>query len=407
LRFAKDFSAAGKAASPYPARSDRFIRVRIGIYVDVAKDPEPRGVGFHVLHLLRALSELDSTNEYLLYYQRTLKGGSEFPHRPNAPNFRNRALLCPQGWDGMYPRIWWKHYLPWIAARDRVDVFHGPSHFVPISDHIKTVVTIHDLAFFRMQLYTEELTRAMRVWTQLALDHATRVIALSRNTQKDIENLGVAESRIRLIYGSGNVIPDDRIRYDRLSDVRSRFGLPERYILFVGTIHPRKNVPFLLRSFAQLRQPAGIPHKLVLAGRLDSAATEVRSLITELGLEDDVIITGYVDEWEIPLLYKMADVFVLPTLYEGFTLVTLEAMSYGVPVISTDTSSIREGVGDAAVLVPVNDVDALTKALRSVLTDPALAERLVREGTTQAARFSWSRCARETLQLYHEVHQTA
>jgi glycosyltransferase involved in cell wall biosynthesis len=175
----------------------------------------------------------------------------------------------------------------------------------------------------------------------------------------------------------------------------------------VGTIHPRKNVPFLLRSFAKLKRECHVPHKLVLAGRLDSAAGEVRELIAELGIDGDVIITGYVEDWQIPLLYKNADVFVLPTLYEGFTLVTLEAMAYGTPVISTDTSSIREGVGDAGLLVPVNDVEALTTALARVLTDPHLAKEMVAKGYEQARRFTWQQCARETLDTYEELCRTS
>jgi glycosyltransferase involved in cell wall biosynthesis len=378
--------------------------VKIGIYVDVAKDKEPRGVGFHVLHLVRALSKVDSSNEYLLYYRRDMWDRTDqFPHCPQAANFSNRPVSFPKNWEGNHPRLWWNHYLPWAIVRDRLDVFHGPNHFLPNVTRAKTIVTIHDLAFFKMELYRDGITAAMRHWTRSALDHADRVIAISQNTRRDIEELGVNPERIRLIYGGGNIQAEGDIQYDRSDELRRLFNLPEKYILFVGTIHPRKNVPFLLRSFAKLRAQ-GLAHKLVLAGRPDAAAGEVTALIDELGIAAEVIITGYVEEWQIPLLYKMSDVFVLPTLYEGFTLVTLEAMAYGVPVISTDTSSIREGVGDAGLLVPVNDVDALTTALRRVLTEPGLAERMIADGKMQAEKFSWERCARETLTLYQELN---
>src|SRR5207247_471161 len=133
----------------------------------------------------------------------------------------------------------------------------------------------------------------------------------------------------------------------------------DRYILFVGALQPRKNVPFLVRAFAELRRMREIPHKLVLAGPFDVATEEIRGLVREMHLEADVLLTGYLEDWQIPLLYKLADLFVLPTRYEGFTLVTLEAMAYGTPVIATDTSSIREGVGDAALLVAEDDVGGL------------------------------------------------
>src|SRR5438270_9648939 len=116
---------------------------------------------------------------------------------------------------------------------------------------------------------------------------------------------------------------------------------------------------------------------------------EMDQLIRELGIGEDVIIPGWVEAWQVPLFYKMADLFVLPTLYEGFTLVTLEAMAYGIPVIATDTSSIREGTGDAAVLVPVNDDEALARALHTVLTDDAVRQQLIARGREQAKKFTW------------------
>ncbi|HZU39223.1 MAG TPA: glycosyltransferase family 1 protein [Gemmataceae bacterium] len=376
--------------------------MRIGIYVDVAKEQSPRGVGFHVLNLLRALADLDRDNEYLLYYQcGLLESASVFQNRPQQPNFRLRPVRAPRSWPGERPRLWWQYRLPLAIRRDRLDVFHSPNHFLPELSTPPTVVTIHDVAYFSMDhLYSAGVTEGLRVWTQRALERASAVIALSENTRQDLERLGVAPERIRVIYGGGNIVPEGAIQYERRDELRQRLGLPEQYILFVGTLHPRKNVPFLLRSFARLKKEMGLPHKLVLAGQRHAAADEIERLIGELGLSQDVIITGYVQDWEMPLLYKMADLFVLPTLYEGFTLVTLEAMAYGCPVISTDTSSIREGVGDAGILVPVNDDEALADAMRSVLTDPALRARLVERGLTQASRFTWSRCAQDTLAVY-------
>jgi glycosyltransferase involved in cell wall biosynthesis len=244
----------------------------------------------------------------------------------------------------------------------------------------------------------------MREWTKRSVGWADAVIALSENTRRDVEALGVPAERIRVIYGGGRVVPEDQIRHDRADEMRQALGLPERYILFVGTLQPRKNVPFLVRSFARLKQETGLPHRLVLAGHRDTAGDEVEALAKSLGIASDVIITGYVESWHLPLLYKGADVFVLPTRYEGFTLVTLEAMTYGTPVIATDTSSIREGVGDAALLVPVDDDAALAAAMRSVLTDPQTRAGLVDRGRARAGLFTWENCARETLALYRDLH---
>jgi glycosyltransferase involved in cell wall biosynthesis len=186
--------------------------------------------------------------------------------------------------------------------------------------------------------------------------------------------------------------------------LKARFGLPDRYIVFVGTLGLRKNLQFLLRSYAALKVMAPeLPHKLVLVGKPFTGFDQLEALIDELGIRQDVIVTGYVDEWQVPLFYKLADLFVLPTLYEGFTLTTIEAMGYGTPVIATDTSSIREGVGDAGILVPVDDVPALAEHMRRVLSEPGLRDALIEAGRHQARKFTWERCARETLDVYEEA----
>jgi glycosyltransferase involved in cell wall biosynthesis len=382
--------------------------LRIGIYVDVAKDQRPTGIGLHVRNLVQALADLDEDNEYLLYYQRgLLERFDAYPHRPEKPNFRLRPIRFPKSWQVNHPSLWWKMYLPRILRRDGVDIFHGPNHFLPNFDRHKSIVTIHDLAYFHMSVHGPGLDDDLRTSTRHALDQAAAVIALSENTRQDLEALGVEPHRIRVIYGGGHVVPESQIQYSRSDGLRRDRKLPDHYILFVGTLQPRKNVPLLLRSFATLKKATNLPHALVLAGHRDSAASEIDALIQELGIAGDVIITGYVETWELPLLYKLADLFVLPTLYEGFTLVTLEAMAYGVPVIATDTSSIREGVGEAALLVPSNDVEAMSRAMNTALTDSDLRQRLIQRGKTQSQRFTWEQCAQDTCALYKEVHEGA
>jgi glycosyltransferase involved in cell wall biosynthesis len=378
--------------------------MRIGIYVEVARGDKPTGIGLHVRNLVNALAELDRDNEYLLYYVGGLWGREEsFGFAPLPANFRLRPVRFPRSWPTEHPSIWWKWYLPRVLRRDRIDVFHGPNHYLPRVDGCKTVVTIHDLAYFRMNLYTERANNALKQWTRNALDWAGAVIALSENTRRDVEDLQVPSERIRVIYGGGQIVPEDKIRYDRRDELKKTIKLPEKFILFVGTLLPRKNVPFLLRAYARLKQEKHLPHGLVLAGARSSASEEIDALIQELGIASDVIVTGYVDDWQMPLLYKMADLFVLPTLYEGFTLVTLEAMAYGTPVIATDTSSIREGVGDAAMLVEVNDVPGLATAMSTALTDGTLRRTLVERGRERARMFTWERCAQQTLELYREL----
>ena len=379
--------------------------MRIGIYVDVLKR-ELRGIGYHVYELIHNLSMIDKENEYFLYYQSGIfQKKNVLLYCPQALNFHLRPVIFPTAWVFNHPTVWWEYYLPLIIRMDGIDIFHSPNYFLPTIPREKNIVTIHDLAFFKMELYTKGVTESLRYWTEKALRSASRVIAISENTRKDIEALGIVEpERIRVIYGGGHVVPEEEIQYERMDEVCAAFQLPKQYILFIGVLHPRKNIPFLVRSYAKLKRDTALPHGLVLAGLKGPAAEEIEQLIQELGITSDVTITGYVEDWQLPLLYKHADLFVLPTLYEGFTLVTLEAMHYGVPVVATECSSIREGVGQAATLVPCDEVEAMTKAMHELLVDDLLRKERITLGKEQAAKFSWQKCASETLCLYNEMY---
>jgi len=379
--------------------------MKIGIYVDVARDEQLTGIGRHIVALIDALSSLDRENSYLLYYPvNPGKENREFGHCPTSSNFRPRPVLFPRNWVQDHPTLWWNYWLPWIIRRDRLDVFHGPNHFLPKKCRAKQIVTIHDLAYFKMDgLYAEATKKALCDWTLKALDRSDKVIALSKNTAQDVQDLGVDPGKIRLIYGGGHVVPDSAINFDRIGEMRTALKLPEKYILFVGTLLPRKNVPFLLRSYAKLKSSGQISHGLVLAGQRDASSGEIDALIHELGIAESVVITGFVEEWHLPLLYKQADLFILPSRYEGFTLVTIEAMAYGVPVVAARTSSVEEGTGDAAWLVELDDVDGLANAIFTLLTDETVRTRQIEAGKKRAELFSWKRCAQETLELYREV----
>lgn len=370
--------------------------LRIGIYVATACGEQLTGIGRHVVALVNALRQIDPTNEYFLYYPASDASLQiEASARVHA-----RPLWFPHNWHQEHPTLWWDWRLPWALRRDRIDVFHGPNHYLPKLATTPGIVTIHDLAYFKMPVHGEQRDAVLRKLTRKALDRASAVIALSENTRLDLLELGVPAAKIHVIYGGGNVTPDEHIQYHRRDEMWRRLNLPARYVLYVGAFQPRKNVPFLLRSFAAWKRQSGAPHKLVLAGPKWNAADEIETVIQEAGLSDDVVVTGFVADWELPLLYKGADLFVLPSRYEGFTLVTIEAMAYGVPVVSTDCSSIREGTGDAAILVPVDDVPALTAAIDRAVIDIALRTTMVRHGRERAEMFTWEQCARHTLALY-------
>jgi glycosyltransferase involved in cell wall biosynthesis len=296
--------------------------------------------------------------------------------------------------------------LPRMVPIDRVaggDVFHATNYASPRAVGARVIVTVHDLALVRFpELGTRPLQRMMRL-ARRSVAAAHRVIADSESTRRDlVELLGADSDKSRVIFpGCGaafNPLPAATAR----ACVEARFGFTTPYILHVGTLEPRKNIPALLRAFAQLCRTHPVPHLLVLAGQRGWGYEPIFESVRALDLGGRVQFTGGVRSDDLPALYGAADVFVYPSLYEGFGLPVAEAMACGTPVVASNASSLPEVAGDAAVLVDPHDETALADAVRRVLTDPALRETLRTRGLQQARRFTWERCARETLSVYED-----
>jgi len=286
-----------------------------------------------------------------------------------------------------------------------LDVFHGTNFRLPGLGRARGVVTIHDLAFLACpdsvpRAVAARLERSARSSTR----RAARVIADSEHTRRDvIERLGVPESRVTTIHlAAGDVFrpPTDAGADRRRLAQRYRLRFP--YVLYVGTTNPRKNLARLLAAFADARRRASLPHALVLVGDPGFAHASVLGEIERLGLADVVIQPGFTDDADMPAIYGAADLLAFPSLYEGFGLPVLEAMSVGCPVVTSNASSIPEVAGDAAALVDPTSIDAIGAAIEHVLTDAAVRADLVARGLRQAAKFSWTRAAAEHLRIYRE-----
>ena len=378
--------------------------MRIGIYADAALKAQPSGIGFHVRHLLNELPPLAPADQFYFYYPRGLFSDRNLQGAiPGAANVTARGVRCPSGWSDARPRIWWHHLLPAAVRRDRLDVFHGPNHFLPVESGPRQVLTVHDLAFLKMDLYPAAVTAMMKHWLFASLARADSVIAISDHTRTDLLECGVPAERIRVVHNGARILRDDEIAAHRAAELRAEYALPEHYILYMSTLAKRKNVPLLLEAFARLKRRTQLPHSLVLAGRPGTGSDDIKSAIDRLELGSQVILTGYLDDWKVPLLYKMAGLFVLPTLYEGFTIVTLEAMGYGVPVITTNSSSNAENVGDAGLLVEPGDIDGLAETMARVLEDDTLRRELIARGKRRAAQFTWTNTAQHTLRVYRDL----
>ncbi|MCX7839332.1 MAG: glycosyltransferase family 4 protein [Anaerolineae bacterium] len=303
-------------------------------------------------------------------------------------------------------RIWWEQFIqPIELQRARIDLLHALAFAGPLAISIPWIVTIYDLSFMRYPDSFNPLNRIYLTWAvRHAAHHADYLIAISESTKRDlVELVGARPERVRVIYcGKDDAFapPTDRAA---LEAWRAARGVPDKIILFVGTIEPRKNIVRLLRAFARAKRAAHLPHRLVLIGARGWKYAEVDRTLAQENLANDVLFVGYVPQDELPRWYQAADVFVYPSLYEGFGMPPLDAMASGTPVITSNAASLPEVVGDAALQVSPTDEDALADAIIRVLTDPALREQMIARGLAQAARFAWTRAAHETMALYRAV----
>lgn len=300
--------------------------------------------------------------------------------------------------------LWEQSTLPLVAAGRHIDVFHGPLNVMPLAMRAPSVVTVHDLAFLR---YPEQLPAARRAYmiaaTRLSVRAAGHVIAVSQRTAADLAQwLRIPDDRI-------TVIPEapspriERVSGAALDAFRVRSGIDRPYVLAVGTLEPRKNLPFFLRAFAAVADR--IPHQLVLVGPEGWMTDEFHHTLDALKLDDRVRLTGFVSDRELGGWYSGADLFVFPSRYEGFGLPAVEAMRCGAPLLVSNTSCFPEVVGGAGVMVSPTDEPGWSEALVTILSDRTVTDRLRQQSLARASRFSWDRTAAETMQVYRNVAQ--
>jgi glycosyltransferase involved in cell wall biosynthesis len=371
--------------------------MRIGIDA-TALPPQPVGAGNYIIQLIRSLSNLESEFEYAIFAQpmgwqqigAAERDGFSWVKTPAVnPGIR---------------LIWEQTLFPMLIRKSGVDLFHSLHYTRPYLLNRPSVVTFHDMTFF---LYPHLHTRVKRIFFPQAIRLSARtaqaIIANSESTRHDaIRILQIPPEKIvSIILG---VDPSFRVIDDhaKREGIRSQYKLPERFILYVGLVEPRKNVPLLIRAYKNLLDQ-GFSIPLIIVGRFGWNYEAVFTQIEESGLKEQVRFTGYVPGEDLPFIYNLASLSVYPTQYEGFGFPALEAMACGIPVITSAIASLPEIVADAGILIPPEDESALTKAMASLLSNAALHADLARKGPLRAAQFSWKKTAQETLQVYRQV----
>ncbi|MEK7278812.1 MAG: glycosyltransferase family 1 protein [Chloroflexota bacterium] len=351
----------------------------IGIDSSRATAAQRTGTEAYSLAIIRALLDLDSPHDWRLYFRDPPAPPPDLfsPTRPYA-----HTLLRPR-------RLWTHLGLSAELFRRRPDCLFVPAHVLPLYHPCPSVVTIHDLGYLHFPESHPMGQRLYLDWTtRFSARHATALIADSEATKRDlIARYRVSAEKITVVYpGFDSALKPVR-HPSRRSPVAEKYDLPDKFLLHVGTIQPRKNLERLIEAF----DPSQI--SLVLAGQRGWLADS----IYEKGKAKGVLFLDYVDDEDLAALYSSAAAYVAPSLYEGFGFTVLEAMACGAPVICSDGGSLPEVAGEAAIIVPAADTQALAEAIRRVTTDEALRRSMIMNGFRNVGRFSWPRAAEQTL----------
>jgi glycosyltransferase involved in cell wall biosynthesis len=360
------------------------------------------GIGQYTYSLAKYLPRLSPSNEFIgLAFGR---GGGDLADL-EAPNFRVRRVSCipRRAMNLLWKKIDWP---PVDAFTGAVDLFHFPGFVARPLRNAKAVVTIHDLAFRRMPDFSEARNAAfLNKHVPLTLERAALVLVDSKFTASELSELyGYPGDKTRVIP-----LGVEEGFYPRPEEESYRlcrqYGLPERFILCVSTIEPRKNIGTLLEAYGLLREGGGeVPDLVIIGGRGWRGEDEkIERIIEKLKLRDAVKLLGYVERGAMPALYSAATLFVFPSLYEGFGLPPIEAMACGLPVICSNAPSLPEVVGDAALLVPPRDAACMAGEMRKLIDDAALRQELKQQGLARAKHFTWAETARLTLNAYREA----
>jgi glycosyltransferase involved in cell wall biosynthesis len=337
------------------------------------------GVGVYTENLLSHLSQVCNGNDSII----------ELTHRSPCRRPINKTL-------------WMQTILPYRLLHDSVDVCHFTNSVAPLCTGCPTVLTIHDMTLWLYPGYHyRKRLLSMRPLIPIAARHARAIIAVSESVRADIVRiLGVPADKVHVVYSA----PSDQFRRlppDSTIAVRRKYALPEQFVLYVGTIEPRKNLVRLLEAFASLphRPPA-----LVIVGARGWKDQQVFAAVERLGLQQSVCYLGYVPQEELIALYNLAQVLAFPSLYEGCGLPVLEAMACGTPVVTSRRGGLVEMAGDAAEFVDPTCVQSIADGLHRVLTDPYRQADLREKGYAQVRRFSWRATAARTWQIYAMSH---
>jgi glycosyltransferase involved in cell wall biosynthesis len=385
--------------------------MKIGIDIRCLSEGRRTGVEEYTINLLKNLFERDRENQYLLFFNSWKKPMVDLSWIGTYSNVSLKVFHYP---NKLLNFLFWYFRFPKIDKMlGGADIFFLPNiAFGSFSPKTKLILTIHDLSFER---YPETFSFKRRLWhwfinPRRLVREAKKIISVSESTKNDIvEIYGVNSEKIEVIHSAVSQNFKVINRNDtKLIEVKEKYSLPYKFILFLGTLEPRKNIISLVRAYDQLRKlkhPELEKYKLVIAGYNGWKYEKLFSEIRNSEFSGDISLTGPIADDDKAYLYNLASVFVYPSFFEGFGFPPLEAMACGVPVIASNNSSFPEIIGDSGILIDPDRPDEIEKALKAILLNRELREKLVQKGLKQANKFGWSNTAKDFLEILDKLRK--
>ena len=364
-------------------------------------------MGKYIVELVNRVPKNDPENEYIIYVSSANKHFFNYSNISNISKFSKTSLQNVKLKQvlGIFSnpilKIFWEQViLPFSLWKEKIDVYHAPGFALPFI-HIKkmkNIVTIADMTFFSHAMYHTFLKKMyFKQVIPYSLKKAEKIITISENTKLDIlKEFSISEKKIEPIYLGVDEIFSPREKEICIS-ILKKYGVEQPYILFVGMLEPRKNIPGLINAFAALENKN---QKLVIVGKKGWLYEKIFAQVKKLNIENEVRFTGYVPDEDLPFFYSSATCFVYPSFYEGFGIPILEAMACGCPVITSKNSSMQEIAGDAALLINPNSVESITKAMERIMQSPKIQHELKEKAQKQAKKFNWDIMALKTIEVY-------
>lgn len=357
------------------------------------------GLGNYSRTLIRNVEKFYPEQECILFTP-VLKRTDQYTDLLDHPSTR---LILPSSWFPGLLRAFWRTFtVSRLAAKHKAQIFHGLSGELPffLNRQIKAVLTVHDLIFMRFPAYYKPFDRFLyRMKLQAACKRADRILAISEQTKQDlVEFMGLAPERIKVMYQTCDPAFQQQVSEEKRAEVRKKYNLPDSFLLSIGTLEERKNTLLILKAMPLL--PVEV--KLVLAGRKTGYATLLDKFVHEHQLENRVLFLDRVSFEDLPALYQLSEIFIYPSVFEGFGIPILEALFSGVPVISSQGSCFTEAGGPDSIYVEHNDYEGLGRAILNLLGDHQKREKMSRNGRIFAENFLPAKLSAELMNVYQE-----